>query len=812
MTKRAGQSSTPDLATALAWENACNLLAQPPRFRCNMPNNDDSKCDSVVQENHSRTQALRRTIDDIGRKGRSPSADAIRGILFLLFFLSGFCSLVYEVVWTRLAFASFGIITPVLSVVLSVFMLGLSIGAWLAGRSIAGWVQKAGRSAIVLYGAAELLIGAGAFAVPALFALGERYLLGAGQTNSVGYLVLSALVLAVSILPWCICMGATFPCMMAFVREWDREFAGSFSYLYIANVLGAMSGTLMTAVILVEAFGFRHTLWIAAGGNFAIAAVSAGVAWWRRKTPLPPREADDPAAEAVPARSDGLRGRDALWLLFSTGFCSMAMEVVWSRSFTPVLKTQVYSFAAVVFAYLGATFLGSLKYRRDLAKNTRCRPASLVALLATFAFLPVLVNDPRLLKMNVGDVIHLPTAGILLASIVPLCAMLGYLTPQLVDQYASGHPRLAGKAYALNVLGCIVGPLVASYILLPHISERYALILLGAPFVAYLIRYLRTLAPLPRWGSGLAAGTALSCALLISKGYDECVLACSPGSRVRRDYAASVTAYGSGMDKLLLVNGVGMTILTPVTKLMVHLPLALLKGKPDSALIVCFGMGTTYRSSLSWHIDTTVVELVPSVTRMFDYYHADAVRLLQQPRNHIVIDDGRRFLRRVGTRYDVITVDPPPPVETAGSSLLYSREFMELAKQHLRPGGILQVWTTGAEEATKRAIFRTVFDAFPHVRSFVAEKHMGYYLLASMEPIEVPAANELAARFPDSAKRDLVEWSQTKDVAQYLQETLAREFPVEGVLSPNPNLCITDDQPFNEYFLMRRLLFAPAKR
>ena len=82
--------------------------------------------------------------------------------------------------------------------------------------------------------------------------------------------------------------------------------------------------------------------------------------------------------------------------------------------------------------------------------------------------------------------------------------------------------------------------------------------------------------------------------------------------------------------KRLLVNGIGMTILTPITKFMVHLPLAFHQGKPESALVICFGMGTTYRSALSWDIDTTAVELVPSVTKAFGFYHADAAQCAQQ--------------------------------------------------------------------------------------------------------------------------------------------------------------------------------------
>src|SRR5438552_938822 len=173
-------------------------------------------------------------------------------LLFLLFFISGFCGLLYQVIWVRLAFASFGVITPVLSVVVSVFMLGLSLGSWAGGKLVAPLTQRLGISAILFYAWAELMIGVGAFIVPSLFSLGETLLLPAGESNSFSYLVLSASAIAISIFPCCVFMGATFPFMMAYVREFDRSNTKSFSFLYLANVIGAMFGSLMTAIILVE--------------------------------------------------------------------------------------------------------------------------------------------------------------------------------------------------------------------------------------------------------------------------------------------------------------------------------------------------------------------------------------------------------------------------------------------------------------------------------------------------------------------------------------------------------------------------------
>lgn len=731
---------------------------------------------------------------------------AVGRLLFCFFFLSGFCSLVYQVIWTRLAFTSFGIITPVLSVVLSVFMLGLFIGAWAGGRFVAPLVRRTGLSALLFYGLAEALIGLGAFSVPKLFSTGEYVLLTTGETNSTSYLVWSALVLAISILPFCVCMGATFPLMMAYVREQDSQNTGSFSYLYLANVLGAMSGTILTAIVLVEVFGFHYTLRIAAAGNFTIACIAAGLGWKQQKSA--PSEAPGAAA---PVASPSLtpwkqrRTRFTRWILFSTGFCAMAMEVVWTREFTPVLKTQVYSFAWIVFTYLGATFLGSWWYRHHLKKDSCWSTGTLLALLMITVFLPILANDPRLVKADWTYFIDVRSVVIVLASICPFCAVLGYLTPSLIDDYAAGDPAVAGKAYAINVLGCILGPLFACYVMLPEIGERYALILLGLPFLGFHFLTRDSLSFWQRSGSGLAAGVVLVGALFFSRDFPEWLAGTARNTEVRRDYAASVVSTGAGFNRSLLVNGIGMTMLTPITKFMVHLPLALHREPSKSVLIICFGMGTTYRSALSWGLETTTVELVPNVPRAFGFYHADAAQILNNPKGHIVIDDGRRFLKRTRAKFDVIVIDPPPPVEAAGSSLLYSKAFCDLVKQHLKPNGIMQTWFPGGELLVAQGVLRSVNDTFPYVRCFGSVRGWGIHVLASMDPIEMQAPEQLVARMPAAAQMDLLEWAPSRDLSAYLGVVLAREIPLAKALNPNPEVRITDDDPLNEYFLLRRL-------
>jgi spermidine synthase len=717
-----------------------------------------------------------------------------RKLLFALFFLSGFCGLTYQVVWVRLALASFGVITPVLSIVISVFMLGLFAGSWLAGKTAGAFVSRTRLSAIWLYALAEVLIAAGAIAVPRLLASGVVCLLRAGESDSSAYLLSSSVILAGAILPWCICMGATFPWMMAYVKQRDRREGASFSFLYLANVIGAMAGTLVTAVVAVEMLGFKRTLLVAATVNVCIAVAAAALGVRHRKN------VEQVAAPVIPPRAAAPRRARARILqatLFITGFTSMAMEVAWTRAFTAVLATQVYSFAALLFGYLFGTWIGSLVYRRHLAAGRVTPTAHLVAALAAAATLPIIVNDPRL---------HLHIAGVFLG-ILPFCALLGYLTPKLIDTYSQGDPDAAGFSYALNVLGCVLGPLCASYALLPLLGVKLTLLLLAAPYAVLLA--LRT----PR--QAVAVSALFLVALLFNKTYEDEVQGFRGQGMVRRDHTATVIAYGHGMEKRLLVNGVGMTHLTTITKVMAHLPLAV-TARPTAALAICFGMGTTFRSLLTWDIHATAVELIPSVKDTFPYFFDDAKDVLARREGKIVVDDGRRFLLRTSNTFDVITLDPPPPVEAAASSLLYSEEFYAAAKARLRPGGILQQWVPNTETRVVQAVARSLLDSFPYVqmyRSFegpgLEESGFGYHFLASMQRIDVPAPEILAARMPQRAQADLVEWLQDKDAARFLHAVLEHELnPREFVLGSDAR--ITDDLPFNEYYLLRRL-FHPVR-
>jgi len=730
-------------------------------------------------------------------------------MIFVLFFLSGFCGLLYQVVWVRMAFSSFGVITPVLSVILSVFMLGLALGSFFGGKIISFLTHRSGKSPILFYALIEFFIGAGAFAIPELFSLGEGWLLAAGEMDSLRYLVFSDLMIGVSVLPWCVLMGFTYPFMMAFIRTLEKGNASSFSYLYLANVIGAMCGTVLTAWIFIELMGFYHTLMIAALLNFfiALASLVLNALPSASHAGTPKTENNENSVRlSAPQNPFFIYG-----LLFLTGFTSMAMEVIWVRAFTPVMLTTIYAFASLLTVYLFATWTGSCLYRRHIVQNNVLSTGTLLGCLSLVVFLPVMMNDPRL-------IISIP---VILISIFPFCAVLGYLTPKLIDEYSGGGPSEAGKAYAVNILGCVIGPLFASYVALPQWGEKGSMLILGVLLLLFFAMYYKR--KIVREIRLMAVSVTALCIFLVSTfiniSYENVyVLHGDPlrqfyvlekDSVIRRDHTATVVSTGAGMQKMLLVNGIGITNLTPITKMMAHLPLALLKEKPQSALVICLGMGTTYRSALSWDIRTTAVELVPSVRDAFGYYFDDAEDIMKNPNGSIIVDDGRRFLKRTKDAYDVITIDPPPPLEASASSLLYSEEFYRLIKRRLTPHGILQQWFPCGELKILQAVAGALSRSFEHVRVFKSVEGWGVHFIASMNPIDVPSVQTMMSRMPLSAKNDMIEWYDvdgTNNLEGFFLFIIKSEIPFETILDKKNGYTITDDKPFNEYFFIRRKL------
>jgi predicted membrane-bound spermidine synthase len=755
-------------------------------------------------------------------------------LIFALFFVSGFCGLVYQVVWLRLAYASFGINSQIMSVVLSTFMAGLAIGSWSMGKLSHRLKSAQSSLGLEIYALLEVGIGISAFVVPMGFKYGEKILLQTGQIDSLAYFVVSALILVVVLLPWCVLMGATIPLMMENIkRSFSDKFSNerTFSYLYLANTAGATFGVILTAVMLIEVFGFSMTLFIGATLN---AFIAFSILYASRTLPEFPETLIQKIKEKfeIPQKIKplSLEHRMFFVILFTTGAFSMALEVIWIRWFTPLLSTTIYAFAYILALYLIGTCVGLWHYKHHAHRGKTWSISGLLVLVVWVVFLQLIVNDPNLYAFTNGTGVSLLSDGStfsiyltrffgrfggmmgLTGVVFVFAYLLGYLTPKQVDELSENDPRIAGKAYAVNVLGCIVGPLIASYLLLPYYGVKVSVLLLNFLLVVVVLAYLWRIwkiKRISRFVGGIVLVTVFI--VLFTTTYED-----GPHTdtkQVRRDSMATVIALGDGTNKQMLVNGVGITSMTPVTKTMAHLPIVFLKNPPKKVLDICFGMGTTFRSSLSWGVDTTGVDLSSAVIEEFNYFFSDTENILKNPKAHLVVDDGRRFLLRTRDNFDVITIDPPPPITAAGSSLLYSKDFYTVLKGRLASGGILQQWYPylkgQSDQTALLAVTHAITESFPYVVMFPSVEGWGYHFLASEKPIQNLDPKQFADRLTPEATRDLLEWTPELTAEQFAGRILPHRIDMSSTTADSipTSINITDDNPYNEYYLLRSFLF-----
>lgn len=730
-------------------------------------------------------------------------------LFFLFFIISGFCSLVYQVAWLRIAMADFGVTSTMIAIVLSVFMAGLSIGSWGGGRVAAGFRSVKPLAHLRLYAALEAVIGiSGLVSVPLLNYGRDLVTAGSGvDWGSGAYHLASGLVVFLGLFPFCICMGATFPIAMAAVkRAFPAKSATSFSYLYLANLLGAVLGCTCTAFVMIELLGFQGSMLFAVILNFAL-ALAAYVMSGRLAQPS--MQGSESSLNNGSELSSSVIDRRLYAVLVMTGIASMALEVIWTRQFTLFLGPVVYTYASILALFLIANYAGSQIYRKIRGNSFLADGNLLLAVLtatAGFTALLTLLTADYRLPFSYGIMGGLVRVA---AGVVPFGVILGFITPWVVDRISAGAPDKAGTAYSLNTAGCVLGPLLAGFVLLPLMGERWSILLLSALLFLLTPLLLKDVQPKREQGRVsvgvrylLIIVTVTSLLLVIfTAGYESRF----PGSIVLRDHTATVVAAGAGWDRQLLVNGYGMTVLTPITKMMVHLPMAMHTAPPTNGLVLCFGMGTSFRSMLSWGVPTTVVELVPSIPKLFGYYHHDAEALIAEPNARIIIDDARRYLSRTAERFDVIIVDPPPPIEAAASSLLYSVEFYQAVVARLSPGGVFHQWTDTSEPYLLSSITRSLTEVFPHVKAYNSIDGWGMHYIASMQPLPQKTAAELAAGLSTTAVADMVEWGPFPTPVEQLNAILSREQNVMGMIDRAPTAgVIKDDRPVNEYYLLRR--------
>ncbi len=773
-----------------------------------------------------------------GTPGRPTAHLPFGGLILIIFVLSGAAGLVYEVVWARQLVLVFGNTTQAVSAILTGFFGGMAIGAVIGGR-----VADRVRSPLRLYGAIELVLVVVVLATSLIFrGLHEVYRGAYGSLSETPALLsLVRFVLALlALAPATIFMGATLPTLSRHLtRGVAAGLSREFGRLYTANTLGAIFGTVFSGFVLIEILGLTGTLLLGAACS-ATAGVAALILSRRRDVGpevvhvVPtialepaPAIAVEPAIDPPDAVDEPVPGRGvALAVAFVSGLTSLGYQVLWTRLLSSGTGNTTYIFTTILTIFLVGIAGGAALFTAGLGRG-RNRLLSLgisQALVALIAVVGLMVISGWLIKA--------PLTITILIAVLPATLVMGLALPIASGLAAQRDAHVAsdtGLLLAVNTAGTVCGTFIVPFVLIPTIGSPRAVLvlaLLNAGLGVTLLFAHRPARKPVRWQVarriGLTAMRALALALAIEV-VGSLVLRpafVTDPSQLRveqsgtlfasaEDEIASVQAGEIGKDKHLWVAGTAMTLLTVDAKLMPLMPL-MARPNAHSLLAIAFGMGSAYREGLIAGLDVQGVELVPSVPSMFGFYYPDAASVLANPDGQLVISDGRNHVELTDRTYDIVVVDPPPPIESSGTAVLYSQEFYRASEGRLNPGGMMMEWMPYGQSLDEfRAHVRTFLSVFPQVTIAFGPGGLGVYMLGSQTPfaftpeairsvLSRPGVAPDLTNTPDGRGRSLQAWIAQIPQLLWISNDRVRRFAGDGPL-------ITDDRPLTEYFLLRRL-------
>lgn len=752
-------------------------------------------------------------------------------LVYTMFFVSGISGLMYEVVWLRMLTRITGVTIYATATVLAAFMAGLALGSFLLGR----YVDRR-QDALRIYAVLEFFVALSALLVPLLFATfiplykyvyqisGESMVTGAAVRGVTSFLAL--------LVPTTI-MGGTLPVLTSCLVKRDQMFGRNFSILYGLNTFGAVFGVLLSGFVTIGELGEWITIYIGVAINLLVAVTAYSLYVIDRKATtgaLGSQGAPLTSAGTISPYSDQVR--IAVLIAFAaSGLTSLAYEVLWTRQLILFLKTSIYSFSGMLAIFLTGIALGSIAMNR-MADRLPNRLALFGVLELVVGFLAILnlylfsPFDSAWARNALGGFRPVIAAIVI---VFPMTFVFGMIFPIAGLCYAKNLETTGssvGWLYGSNTVGSIFGSLLAGFIFVPLLGSTKTVILLACVNVALGLILLAMESQRTVFRKLVLVPIVLVFAVMVADSFGRDPFLATIERRVygnngtdgssknaapakmkiyvnKEGLEGTVTAFDYGHNKGLWINGVGMTHLCTETKLMAHLPLMFAKD-PKEFLVICFGMGTTVKSAALYpDLNITAVDLVPETFECFKYFHPKDQDVLKKKNIRLVTNDGRNHLLLSPKKYDVITVDPAPPIWSAGTVNLYTREFFQLCKDSLTPDGVMCLWFPGGSTEDNLAILTTFSAVFEHMSVWRGPHNWGYYFIGTVKgvPLEQFRQNvENTFNRPAIAK-DLMEYDDicsTPDRLYRLEINKGQinTFRYAGAL-------ITDDYPFTEFFLWR---------
>lgn len=666
-------------------------------------------------------------------------------LIYLLIFLSGFCALIYQILWMKQLALLFGNTSHAAGMTLAAFFAGLAAGSWFWGK----WSARC-RHPMRLYAGLEVGI-----AITALLYFvvirGYHFLYPVvyqSIPSGAGLILIKFLLALALIFPPAFCMGGTVPVMGQQVIRLPSRFGSTSALLYGLNTLGATIGAFLAGFYMPIWFGFRTTCLIAIGITLLVAIL----AYWlsRSATALLPvvesGKDDLPASDPPPDRR-----RIFLTLIcFFSGFGVLAHEVLWTRMFALVFENSIYTFAAILVVVLaclaGGSLISSVLARRSWP------PQAVLAVILLLCGCSIAATPG--LFMQLTDSFQFQAGKMVWSDFVMLifrkCALtiglpalvLGAVFPYLMkaeERYARSPGKSLGRLAMINTIGAILGSWLAAFLLLEHFGLWRSMQLIG---LIYFLAALSMPGLVHRTGWVIrgfsVAGLILLLTVLnpsnlpptgrLAERENEEVLKTWEGS----DCTVSVVRNDRGL--VIKINsdyGLGSTGNWQRQAAQAEIPLML---KPDTISVFFLGMGTGISAGAALSdrfpkVERVVTcELSPNVIEaaqefMTDVGGVDLTNgLFDDPRSTVLTEDGRHHLMATNETYDLVVGDLFLPYRSSSGSL-YTREHFESVRDRLNPGGLFVQWlpTYQVTEFEFHVIGRTMLEVFDQVSLWRAD-------------------------------------------------------------------------------------------
>ena len=675
-----------------------------------------------------------------------PPTQRFLPLLLVLFVGSGCAALIYEIVWFQLIQLVIGSSAVSLGVLLGTFMGGMCLGSLLLPRFV-----SPNRHPLRVYAVLEAGIGVlGLLVLVVVPLVGGAYT--ATNVHGLAGILLRGVVCAICLLPPTLLMGATLPAIARWV-ETTPTGVSWLGFFYGSNIAGAVFGCLLAGFYLLRVFDMATTTIVAVIVNFGVAGVGYMLSTRAPHRPavIAPREGA--AAAGVP------RAGFVYVAIALSGMSALGAEVVWTRLLSLMLGASVYTFSIIIAVFLIALGFGS-SGGALAARTIRTRSALgwsqliLTAAIAWAAYMmarslpfwpinPTLSPDPWITFQVdlIRSMVAVFPAAFLWGASFPL-AIAAVVGP------GQDAGQVVGRVYAANTIGAIVGSVLFSVVAIPQFGTQQAeRLLIIIAIVSSMVVFASMLRPAvsetPKrearaaamLGSGHIAGiaAALFVAVLLVAGVPKVPDGLIAYGRFLPTYTTqpkylyvgegmnssiAVSEEASGARNFHVAGKVEASSLPQDMRLqrMLGQLSALLVREPKSVLVVGFGAGVTAGSfvlhpGIKRIVICEIEPLIPEVVST--YFSRENYNVAHDPRVEIVYDDARHFILTTKEKFDVITSDPIHPW-VKGAATLYTKEYFELVKQHLKPGGVVTQWVPLYESspAVVKSEVATFFNVF----------------------------------------------------------------------------------------------------